>query len=107
MNAARSVTIGARTYLIGSLNCFEQFHVTRRMESENIATMKNEDADFVLHTCLSVVRVQEAENVSAPLMDKNSKQLRYQDLDMRTMLQLVREVIKDNLESFFPTEQPK
>lgn len=128
-----SVTIDNRKYLVGALNCFEQFHVARRLgpmllsalasaaqapESadfmdllsgpliEHLATMKDADVDHILHTCLGAVRVSEADNASAPLYDKIAKQLRYQDLHMPAMLQLTVAVCKDNLGSFFPTRQP-
>jgi hypothetical protein len=134
MDESRKITIGERTYLIGSLDCFQQFHVARRLgpmllsvlaaaaqapddadfESllsgplvEHLATMNQEDVDFVLCTCLGVVRVQLSDNGTAPLWDKTSKQLRYQDLQMPAMLQLTIAVCKDNLGSFFPTRQPE
>jgi hypothetical protein len=74
----------------------------------HLATMPQDDVDFVLHTCLAAVRVQQADGKSSiGLYDKGSKQLRYQDLKMPAMLQLTIAVIKDNLGSFFPLGQPE
>lgn len=133
MNELRELTIADRTYLVGTLDCFKQFSVARRLgplllsffsaltESPagqdiealvsaplvaQLAKMPEEDVDHVLKTCLSVVRVKQVDGSSSPIYDAGSKQLRYQDLQMPAMMQLVVAVIKDNLGSFFPTGQP-
>jgi hypothetical protein len=69
-----------------------------------IAKMPNEDCDFVIDTCLSVVSVKQ-DRGSAPVMSNGVLMFDY--IDMKTMIQLTMEVVKVNLSDFFPTSPPQ
>lgn len=63
-----------------------------------LAKMSDEDTEYILRTCLSVVRRQEGERW-APV--QTGVTLQYQDITMETMVRLAVEVIKENLSGFF------
>lgn len=64
-----------------------------------IANMSHEDADFILHTCLSAVGRRQDDGRFAPI--QKGKQLMFADIEMPTMLRLATEMIKENLGGFF------
>lgn len=66
--------------------------------TEMIAKMPDEDANYVIFTCLAVVTRQSGEKFSAITTGSN---LLYEDIDMTTMLRLVVETVKENMGSFF------
>jgi hypothetical protein len=67
--------------------------------SEVLAKMSNEDAEFVIFSCLAVVKRQQNERWQQVV---TGKAFQFQDLDMQAMLRLTVEVLKENLSSFFP-----
>lgn len=69
---------------------------------ELISTMKNEDADFIINSCLGVCYRKEG-NAWSPMMKNNV--LMYNDMDLTTMLGLTFNVVKANLGSFFTIGQ--
>jgi len=121
---ATELEVGGRTYSIGKLDTFVQFHVGRRVApllrpilessreggakidvlraavdvSEAMSTLPNEQLDYVLKECLSVVRVKQ-ENRFTPLMANG--QLLFQDLGLAAMLQLTGAVLRENFQDFF------
>lgn len=72
--------------------------------AEVIAKMPNEDCDFIIDTCLSVVSVRQ-DRGSAPVMGNGVLMFDY--IDMKVMLQLTAEVVKVNLADFFPSSPPQ
>jgi len=66
---------------------------------EVVSRMSDEDVDYVIFTCLSVVRRREGDRW-APLLAGDGKTLMYQDLDMAEMLRLTVEVLRGNLANF-------
>ena len=70
-----------------------------------VAKMPNDDCDFIIDTCLSVVSVRQ-ERGSAPVMNASGV-LMFDYIDMKVMLQLTAEVVKVNLADFFPTSPPQ
>ncbi|PXV60885.1 hypothetical protein SAMN04487785_11321 [Dyella jiangningensis] len=116
--------ISGQTYQSGRLNARQQFHVARRLApvlggladasaagaesfskflqpiAEAISGMSDGDCDYVLDTCLSVVRRQQGPSW-APVMS-SSKAMMFDDIDMSVMLQLASKVIQENLGNFFP-----
>lgn len=77
---------------------------------EGMASLKEEDADYVLHTCLGVCyRQQRLGNTVSrvPIQAKNSNSLMFEDIDASIMLQLALEVISKNLSGFFTSALPK
>lgn len=122
--------IGDKTFVIGRLSARQQFHVARRLAplfaamignggksdlagitgsqdidlskvASSIATLSDADCDYVLDTCLSVVKYRDTGavcNVALP-----GGQLRYNWIDMQMMLRLSGAVVQDNLAGFMPT----
>lgn len=64
-----------------------------------VAKMSNEDSEYVIMTCLSVVQKRQANGI-APLV--RAGQLMFADLDMKTMMRLVFETLRGNMSDFFP-----
>jgi maleate cis-trans isomerase len=69
--------------------------------SELVARMSNEDVEYVIFTCLSVVRKRQGDRWAAVV---NGKNFQFQDMDMQLMLRLTIAVLKENMGSFF--QQP-
>lgn len=65
--------------------------------SDIMAKMTDEDADYIVYTCLAVVSRLSGEKWSRVTTGNN---MMYDDIDMPTMLRLVVEVVKENLGSF-------
>lgn len=66
-----------------------------------VSKMSDADVEYVIFTCLSVVRKKQ-ENVWAAVV--NGKQFMFQTMDMQLMMRLTVAVLKENLSSFF--QQP-
>lgn len=69
--------------------------------ASSIANLSDTDCDYVLDTCLSVVKYRDNGtvcNVALP-----GGQLRYDWIDMQMMLRLAGAVVQDNLAGFMPT----
>lgn len=124
------IKLGEHHYFIGNLDAMRQFHVARRLlpilaavglnpetlsasvnqpismevilgpVTEIIAKMSNEDAEYVINTCLSVVSREISEGKANAVMPHPGS-LMYQDINMPVMMQLVVEVVKENLGGFF------
>lgn len=115
-------TIKGKTYRAGRMDARRQFHVVRRLApllsgltdlaalksdpmaalgplAETIATMKDEDADYVLDACLEVTERQQAAGGWAKVMRHGS--LMFEDLDMADMLRLAGAALVENLGGFF------
>jgi hypothetical protein len=77
--------------------------------SEIVASMSDEDANYILFTCLGVVtREQDGGRFAKVSADR---QLMFEDIDMVLMLRLTVEVVRFNLQGFFSglaveTQQP-
>lgn len=69
--------------------------------SELVAKMSNEDVEYVIFTCLSVVRKRQGDRWAAVV---NGRNFQFQDMDMPLMLRLTVAVLKENMGSFF--QQP-
>ena len=68
--------------------------------SEVVGSMSDEDANYIIFSCLSVVKRQSDTGGFSPVVAGNN-QLMFQDIDMITMLRLSVEVIRENLRGFF------
>ena len=117
------VTIGGQDYTIGKLDARRAFHVARRLApvmsamageeggepmnalgsmSEALAKMRDEDADHVINSCLSVCqRKNEVHGTGWSPVAASNGRLMFQDIDLPQMMQLVWAVIQENLSSFF------
>lgn len=65
--------------------------------TDMMAKMSDEDVNYILFTCLSVVSRQSGDKFSAVSTGTN---LMFEDIDMPTMLRLVVEVVKENMGTF-------
>jgi hypothetical protein len=75
-----------------------------------LASMKDEDVDYILFACLSIVQRQQViggKEVWANIQAANGA-LAFEDIEMATMMQIVVQVIQENLANFFsaPSEPP-
>lgn len=66
---------------------------------EVVSKMPEEDFNYVLFSCLRVVRRQQGE-AWAPLVDAQGQRLMFADLDFVALLGLAIEVLKENLGNF-------
>lgn len=67
-----------------------------------MAKMSNEDTEYIIYTCLGVVRKKQGE-VWAPVT--NGRQLMFQDMKMNEMVRITITVIRENLADFFQQAQ--
>jgi hypothetical protein len=120
------IEIGGQQYRIGKMDAMRQFHVARRLApvlaslgisateldgidlfsvlgpvSEVLAKMPNEDVEYVIGSCLSVVHRREGEKWAQVQSPLPQARLMYADIDMPVMVRLAVEVVKDNLGGFF------
>lgn len=120
-------SIGENYYSSGKLNAFQQFHVARKLGPilvkmgpvaaqalsnpdagidllgpvlEALAEMSEEDCNFVLSRCLSVVKRRQGNGPWAAVWHDGAKRLLFEDIDMPVMIQIAMQVIGDNLGSF-------
>ena len=109
----KEVEVDGATYQIGKLTVMEQWHVSRRLldgltkiEAGSqvpagilvLAKLNDKDSEFVINTCLSVVRRKSGE-VWARLTSKEGGMMF--PIEMGTMLKLTFEVINENVVDFF------
>lgn len=72
-----------------------------------LSEMKDEEIDYVLDRCLSVVQRQDpATQTWAPVATVHGH-LMFEDMDMTAMLRLAVEVIQENLGGFFSAPLPQ
>lgn len=118
--------INGNTYRIGKLDARTQFHVARRLApllagigktlnqpknkddlfstfgplADALSSMSDEDTDYVLDKCLSVVHRAQG-NQFAPVMTTNGRMM-FDDIDLPSMMQLAVTVVRENIGGFFP-----
>ncbi len=119
------ITIGEHTFVLGRMPVRKQFHVARRLAPlfsafigqagvdglkngladlqiqpimDALATMKDDDCDYVLDACLSVVKIMQAGRAT-PIMASNGR-LMFDDITMPQMLQIAAEVVMQDLAGF-------
>ena len=122
------------TYRIGDLTPMQEFHCVRRVAPilaamgigiadlksaassvdmlalvgkpvlDVVARMSNEDVEYVVDTCMSVVSRKIAEGKFGPI--QVGGRMQYQDINMPAMIRLSIEVLKGRVGDFFapPTE---
>src|SRR5689334_16802135 len=77
--------------------------------TDSIASLPDKDAEYVLSTCLSVVRRQHGDHW-APIWSASAKALMFDDLDLGSALPIVVRVIRANLgpfiEGLLTSQQP-
>lgn len=121
--------LGEHQYTIGKLNPIKQFHITRRLApalatvgisvaqikelkgfddltpmlgplSGVLAAMKDEDADYVLFTCLGAIQRLQSDGRPAPITVAGENRLMFEDISMPQMLMLVYQVVRENMAGF-------
>lgn len=120
------VTIEGVEYEIGKLDALRQYHLVRKLapvlavmigsfSKENVesmdmgaladalAKMDMETSDFILFTCLSVVKRHD-KGVWAPV--STGKQLMYADMNAAVLFNIQKEVVQENLANFFTGAPP-
>lgn len=123
------VEVAGHRYSIGKLSALSQFHVMRRLApllagvgpdllkipeakdtgemlglmsplAQALADLKDEDANYVIFTCLSVVS-REQSSGWARMVAGSPPALMFEDIDMFTMIRLTVEVVQENFRDFF------
>lgn len=69
---------------------------------KTLASMSDEDCDFIIDSCLAVVKLKE-ETGWHPVLTPNGVLMYSDRIDMLVMLELTAEVVQANLLKFFPT----
>lgn len=128
------ITIGSDAYRIGRLSTFDQYHAARKLapvllfvsgvqNREEVAgetfakailsitsSLSKQDSELALNLCLSVIKRKQGPAWAA-IMEPSSGRLAFEDIDVKTMLLLVWEVLKEHrLLSFFddaPSSSPE
>jgi hypothetical protein len=120
--------VDGKKYQVGRMDAMKQFHVARRLGPAlviagvsiemarkgldgadalamagpvmtTISKMADEDVDYVLFTCLGVVKRQEGDKW-APVLTQDGKTLMFSDLELPQMLRIVIGVLEANLANF-------
>lgn len=71
--------------------------------ADALAQMRDEDADYIVGTCLDACLRQAAPNVDTWTPVRVNKNLAYQDIELPQMLTLTWHVLTENLARFFPS----
>jgi hypothetical protein len=122
----KTIELKGTTYVIGKLDAMKQFHVTRRLApllaaagesasqvkdlevdgifmrmamavTTGLASMKDEDAEFIIGTCCDAVQRQVGDKRIAIRAGGRF----FDDIDMMTMMRLTSEVVQENCGDFF------
>ncbi len=117
--------INGVSYRSDRMDAFRQFHVARKLAPvvsevvpflargvsldsglsdlepvmKAIAAMPEDDCNYVLQSCLSVVRRQQGQGY-APVWNDGAQRMMFADVDLPVMLQIAARVLQDNLSSF-------
>lgn len=71
-----------------------------------LASMSDEDCDYVLNECLSVCSRKQGDRF-VPIKMRGSSMLQFQDITLQEMMRLAVAVVQENLGSFFDANQLK
>jgi hypothetical protein len=111
--------VAGSAYRSDKLDAKRQFHLARRLApviskipgvpeaqlfeviAGEISSMSDENCDYILDTCLSVVKRQQAGDLWVPVFNARANRMQFEDIDMGAMLQIARHVLEENLQSFF------
>jgi hypothetical protein len=72
-----------------------------------LSNLSDEDSQAVINTALRAVKRQEAQGGWSDVMTKGTNRIQYADMKMEALIALTFAVMRDNIDSFFTTEQPK
>jgi hypothetical protein len=131
----REITLPApdsHTYLIGTLDAMKQWAIAKRFlnqarkEKEQwesnpanqgkefqgpsleslLSALSDEDSNTVINTALGAVQRKGDNGGWSPVMTQGTKMLQFADMKMEALIALTFAVMRDNIDSFFTTEQP-
>lgn len=80
----------------------ELFDILAKPLTTAISTMSDSDSEYVIKRCLDVCR-RRTGPAWARIIDQKSGAMMYQDINMRTMIELTVRTVMENLGDFFPT----
>lgn len=69
--------------------------------ADSLAKMTDEEADYILFTCMGVVDRKEGSDSWAKVKATGQDKLMYQDIELQDLVQLTVATIQENLGSFF------
>lgn len=72
-----------------------------------LSGMSDEDSQTVIYTALKAVKRQEAQGGWSKVLTEGTNRLQFSDMKMEALIALTFAVMRDNIDSFFITEQPK
>jgi hypothetical protein len=123
---ASEFEVGGKTYRCDNMDARKQFHVMRRLAgvldalkeipkggdgdgmlaaiapiAKAIASMSDEDCDYVLDACLNICQRQEGPGW-AKIWNAQAKRSMFDDVNMAIMLQIAVKVLQDSFAAFFP-----
>lgn len=125
-----TIEVAGNTYQVRSMTPMVEFHVARRMGAAMIealaeglrqgdmyplypeviawGNMSDDDAGFIVNTCMGAVMRRDAQRDTwVPAWNAGSAQPMFQDIDRKTMMQIVREVLRIRIGPFLPENDPK
>src|SRR5574343_293150 len=82
-----------------SLDALSGISETLSAFADGISSMSDEHSEYVLYTCLGVVRRLNGQNW-VPVWSAQHKAMMFEDIDLAVMIQLTVKVIIENLEPF-------
>lgn len=115
--------VAGQTYRSGKMNARTQWHVLRRaapivgpiqslasgapsgeafaIMAKAIASLSDEEADYILDECLAVVERQQGPTAWAKIKMSSGPGLMFDDIDMMAMLAIASHVMRDNYAAVF------
>ena len=72
-----------------------------------LSNLSDEDSQTVIYTALRAVMRKESQGAWSDVLTKGTNRLQYADMKMEALIALTFAVMRDNIDSFFTTEQPK
>lgn len=129
----REITLPApdsHTYLIGTLDAMQQWAIAKRFlnqvrkereawEAVNkevdfsepslnslLSAMSDDDSKTVINIAMGAIQRKGDNGGWFPVMTQGTSKMQFADMKMEALIALTFAVMKDNIDSFFTTEQP-
>lgn len=68
--------------------------------AEGLAAMSNEDSEYVISTCMSVVKRKATGDNWAPVWSNSARACMFDDMDLGDIIQIVLKVVQESLGNF-------
>lgn len=112
LDKVKLVTLNGREYRIDRLDAIRQLHVARRLAplvandsildlARAMAEMSQENADYVIGTCLDVVQFKQVINNHETWHPLRGRGVLMAELDGKELLELVVKVAQEHFQNFF------